>query len=513
METIYHVDLTHRQIRKEAYDIRSEKDYGRGLGLQLLRAYTPQRAGRTDPENALVLVPGLFAGCVAPSSGRMTVLAKGGADHITACNTTGDMPQKLGSLQICALVITGKDPEGNAVVHIDANGARIVSMPKTQGAYTPQIIRLIKERFGPDSAILGTGIAGDHGLSLSTVFCTYPKGEPAFNCPRNGFGDIPASKGLRAVVVSGSAYFARHCENPALFRSAGKNLAAEILENEFCGKTLPTQGSVSLIHLLKQSSPIENDTPTDRPPAAADQTINYTCSPLCVIGCLNRHRTHTGEHYDAPDQSELKNALKDCFGIDDAAFLRKLQDRIRALCLVSPEFVTAANSYFVATGQEPSKAALFALLDEIELNSTIGQLLGTRAEGIARAYPHKPELAKLNDRPALADEHLFPVKIRKTAYFSDTDDLTLLYYRIYLLENLGICLFAAFAIINNPRALDLLAQMFTDKTGVTSNANDLTRYAARCIEQELQFETDNGNKDPVLRIPPFTKMLYRYFAQ
>ncbi len=514
MEFIYYVNLTDGSIKKEPYDIQQQKDYGRGLAARLLRENTPIGSGRLDPDNAIVFAPGLFAGCAAPSSGRMTVLAKGDTDRMQVFNPGGDLPQKLGSLDICAIVITGKSPEGNAVLHIDEKSASLLSMPETKGASTEEILSTITTRFGRKTAVLGTGIAGDHLMSLSTVFSTYPEGDPSFNCPRHGFGDILGSKGLRAVAITGDRYFDRECSDAENLRIAGKALSREILDNPFSGRILPAYGAEALVWLMqgKPIPEIPKESPQKRK-TPAHQRINYNCSPMCVIGCLNRHGAYTGAHSSAPDQSELKAALISSLGIDDEGFLEELQDRLRALSLVLPEFVTAARSYIVATGQEPSRQAILSLTDEIRANSAIGRLVGSRAAGIARAYPENPELAKLNDRPALADEPLFSVKIHKSHRFVETDDMQLLYYRIFVMENLGMCLFAAFGIINNEKALSLMAELYTAKTGISATADDLTEYAKECIEREMQYEKDCGSIDPQIGIPPFTKMLYRYFAE
>ena len=102
-------------------------------------------ADRCDSENALVFVPGLFAGCRAPSSGRMTILSKGGPSSVQVCNVTGNMPQKLGSLNVCALVVKGRDDDGNAVLHIGSGGAELLHMHELGGLYTDGVIGALKD--------------------------------------------------------------------------------------------------------------------------------------------------------------------------------------------------------------------------------------------------------------------------------------------------------------------------------------------------------------------------------
>ena len=521
MERIYSVDLSTGHVEQREYDIRREGLYGRGLALKLLADATPPGTDRYAPENALVFVPGLFAGCRAPSAGRMTILTKGSLSFVQVCNVTGNMPQKLGSLNVCALVVKGRDDDGNAVLHIGSGGAELLHMHELGGLYTDGVISVLKGRFGREAAIVGTGMAGDMRLPLSTFFCTYPDGEPEYNCPRSGFGDIPGSKGLRAVVVTGGGYFSRECGAPGEFARAGKELASIIVRNEVCGSALPSQGSKALLTLLGEGGTLERRRKRRTLDVSSSGGIptgrkkNYCCAPMCVVGCLNRHGADGGKCYDAPDQSELEAALKSCFAIDDGPFVSELQRRLRSLCLVLPEFVTAARSYFAATGLEPSRSGLLALVDEIERGSAVGRLVGSRTEGIAAAFPRNEALRSLTDSPAIADESHFKVKMAlEYKNLPDVDDTELMYCQIFVLENLGLCMFTAFALVNSMEAVELLARLFRCKTGLHCvTGADLIAHAADCIDREREYAVANGAQAPRINVPAFTRVLYRYFSR
>lgn len=517
MEKIYTVDLTGETISCRDYDVLTEKDYGRGLALRLLEETVPPRTGRFSPDNALVFVPGLLTGCCAPSTGRMTLMAKGGESSVGVCNLTGNMPQKLGSLGICALVVTGACADGSAVLHIDRDGARLLHMPELKGRYTEEIIAALKERFGADAAIIGTGIGGERGYSLGTVFATYPDGEPEYNCPRNALGDIVGSKGLKAVVVSCEGYFGRACADAAALLSAGRAITKLITDNDMCGGALPAYGSMTLIDLVERGE-IPPRRETARMPLAPEKTgrkRNFCCAPMCVIGCLNRHSAVSGVWYEAPAQSELATALKNCFGLADDGLMRRLQKRLRQLCLVSPEFVTAARSYFVAVDETPTPEGLLALVDEIERDTEVGRLVASRTKGIAAAYPDNAALRALIDKPAIADEPDFRVR-RAEGFdeFAAVSDMELMYDQIFVLENLGFCIFTAFALVNNAQAMELMAELFRSRTGAENvSGAELIRYAAACIRREQDYAAKNGAVDPRPNIPPFTRMLYRYFSK
>ena len=67
--------------------------------------------------------------------------------------------------------------------------------------------------------------------------------------------------------------------------------------------------------------------------------------------------------------------------------------------------------------------------------------------------------------------------------------MELLYRQVFVLENLGFCIFSSFALLNNREVLELLAQMASDKFGVRVTAQELLSYAGDCIEQETAYQS------------------------
>ena len=126
--------------------------------------------------------------------------------------------------------------------------------------------------------------AADRMMPLASIFVTYPEGQPRFYCPRSGVGDIPGSKGLRAVVLKAQTYFGSPCVNKEAFRDTGKRLAKIIMDNEICGGALPGLGSITLIHLLKSRQAVPKVEKKSREGAEAAEKqggcrTNYCCAP------------------------------------------------------------------------------------------------------------------------------------------------------------------------------------------------------------------------------------------
>lgn len=116
--------------------------YGRGLAMKLVRQYAEDGCSRLDEGNALAIVCGLLTGTNAPCANRASVAAMGN-NAVAVSSISGDFPQKLASLGIDALVLTGKYSDGNAVIMVETPSIRIEHMPQLQGKSCNDIVEYI----------------------------------------------------------------------------------------------------------------------------------------------------------------------------------------------------------------------------------------------------------------------------------------------------------------------------------------------------------------------------------
>lgn len=498
--------------------------YGRGLVLALFEKYMPDNTGRYDPGNLLVIVPGLFSGTPAPSACRMmvaTIKAKDKGIHIS--NTSGNMPQLLGSLGIAAVVIRGKAPQKNTVVHISDKGIEFCSDEELDGRTAGETIRRLKESYGRGIAVIGCSIAGDMRLPLSSFFCTYLDGEPEYHCPRDGFGDVWGAKNLRAVVVDHSEYFSRECAEPERFKKLSKELTQFITGDVICGEALPAYGSRIIINILDGGATKEFfkhntertgcDITADACGVISDMVRrNRSCAPMCVIGCLNRHTSTDGRQYLSPAQAETQEAIRKCFGIDDYDLAGMVQREAADIGISATEFVTACKTYAVALGIDNGAAELAGWLREVRNGTLTGRVIASGIYGAPELYSDIG-MEEWIDRKAIEDEPLFDIRMNtKYPELSGFSALDLLYAQIFVLENLGFCIFTSFALLDKKETLDLMAAMFEAKTGISMSGKRLVEYASECIKGEKEYSEHRWKASQVSSIPRFTKVLYRFFS-
>lgn len=59
----------------------------------------------------------------------------------------------------------------------------------------------------------------------------------------------------------------------------------------------------------------------------------------------------------------------------------------------------------------------------------------------------------------------------------------------------------------------LMENIFNYRTGIDITSVELINYARNCMEIEMEYERGNSTNRIQKNIPPFTKVLYRYFAR
>ena len=513
------IDLSNNSSKSIPYSFKTDGEYGRNLVLDFFKKLVPDEAGRYSPDNLIVIAPGLFAGAQAPSACRMSVATiEAEGKGIQLCNTSGNMPQKLGSLGIVAIVIKGRFAHKGAVIHIDDKGVDIFTEESLYGVTSSEIISKLKNRYDKDSAIIGCSIAGDMMMSLSSFICTYPNGTPEYHCARYGFGDVFGSKNLKAVVVDSTEYFGAECADPDRFRDLGRELTHRITSDEICGQILPKYGSVAIMNLINgQDLTLQIDTGeglvTDNEISLVSNGTNRnkTCAPMCVIGCLNRHIKDGKILYESPSQVETQGAIYRCFGVDDFRLADDVQRRASEIGIAATEFVTACKAFAEANRISCGADHLLEWISEIERGTPIGRIISSRTYGVSELYSDY-DLEKWIDRKAVQDEEMYDVVLKtKLSELADASALEALYAQLFVLENLGFCLFTSFALLDNSNTFDLLAEMFEAKTGVRMTSSELLSYAHKCIDVERDYYKHRWQAAQRNNIPPFTRALYSFF--
>ena len=509
MGKIIYINLEDNKI---TYENNDSKDYGRSLIINLIEKNISSGIDRFDDANAIVLAPGLFSGTLVPSTGRLLVATKQSKDM--GIQLSGTISQKLASLNIDAIYIYGKNTSDSPlVITIDENNVSLDYFSDMKSLSISSTVAKLYNIKGNDSGIIGIGPAGENILPISTLFSTYPIGKPSFYCSRNSIGDVFGSKNLKAIVVKNKDYFNSSTYDYDAMKEASKKLSKIILDHPITGNALPNLGSITIMKFLTSGTDIDLDAINQKKSISSDTSnINRTCSPLCVVGCLNRHVKNGNEYYDSPAETEASTALYDLFNINDPDYVKIYTRKCFDLGIDYIEFLFSCNLYFKLENIEGSKESIDNALSALEDMSLIGRVLASKTNGIYNLFIEKTNYKDLVSKPSIFEEHKYNVSIpSKNHDFESLSDLDYLYAFIITLENLGFCLFAAFALIESPQSLDLLSKLYYYKTGIEISPKELLGYSLESIEKEQNFSKSIKLNNTSKSIPNFVKVLYRYF--
>lgn len=458
MNKIVYVNLSDRSVRSESHAVKGLDDCGRALALRILKKQVPADADYLDDDNAIVITPGLLSGTHAPSSGRFTIAAKKSHGGLRSVNLAGPFANRLATLGISALVIHGASKDTTPLaVRVDEHGISVEVAPGLKHLSVNQTISNMRAQGGADAAVVGVGPAGEHVMPLGAVFSTYPIGTPSYYCARGGMGDVLGIKGLKAISVSSLQEFGNEVRNSGVFSNQVKEITALIRNHPVCGKALPSYGSITLMKMLKDGASFDEREPvpaTARPdvrPATGESHINRACTLNCPIGCLNRHETTGATPFNSPFDSEAFAASKKFFGIDDQDFVIGINKRCFELGLDSIEFLASCSIILKIERERDAKSGLTRLLGELENATPLGRIIGATSPGIHALYAEYRETQPMVTQAATIEHSRFSIHMpNRIPSAASLTDLEYLYSYILASQNIGLCLFTTFAILDSP---------------------------------------------------------------
>jgi len=234
MEKIIRIDMANLNVKIE----ESPKEYkllgGRGLSIRILNAEVPATIHPLSSKNKLVVAPGLLAGTMAPSFGRISMGAKSPlTGTIKESNAGGTVGQKLDILNIKAVVIEGRPREKKTyILFIDPKGVQIIPAPELSGAMNYDLVGRLRERYGKEIGVISVGPAGEERMTASTIAVTDQDGRPSRHAARGGLGAVAGSKGVKAIVINAKGAGPVKIKNKELFKDTVRDLRENLKQDK-----------------------------------------------------------------------------------------------------------------------------------------------------------------------------------------------------------------------------------------------------------------------------------------
>lgn len=548
MAKLIRLDMTAKKVTYQEVPKKYKMLGGRGLTSQFVLDEVPANCNPLGPKNKLIFAPGLLTGTNAPSSGRLSV---GGKSPLTGgikeANAGGITAQKLANLGIKAVIVEGMAEQGTYIVRITSNRAEIILDNDLAGLGTYELTNILKERYNQKAGIICIGPAGEMKMLSAGITNNDMEGNSSRYAGRGGLGAVMGSKGLKAIVVESDTIFDVPVQDKERFKAAARNFAKILTQHPVCGEGLPKFGTNILMNIVNEAGalPVRNFS-TGRYDKAANVSgeklaevavarggkATHACHPGCVMRCSNIYPMPDGK-----DCSPIEYETAWCFGpnldIDDLDVVAKLNYICNDVGLDTID-VGCALGVLMEAGVLPwgdGQAAIKAV-EEVYQGTPLGRIVASGAELAGKVYgitrvptvkgqsipAYDPRSCRGNGvtyatTPMGADHtagYAVTANILKVGGFvdpnSDQGQIELsrnLQVATAAIDATGLCLFVAFAVLDNPDGLPAVVDMLNAQYGTELTVDDVTALGQQILRNEREFNTQAGFTKADDRLPEF----------
>jgi len=539
MEKIIRIDMAELKVTTQ----KSPKDYqllgGRGLSARILNAEVPALTHPLSHENKLVAAPGLLAGTMAPSFGRISFGAKSPLTKaIKESNAGGTAAQKLDRLGIKVIIIQGKPKEEQMhIVYIDSKGAQILPASELSGKMNYDLVSSLQNKYGKEVGVISIGPAGEAKLTASTIAVTDPDGRPSRHAGRGGLGAVMGSKGIKAIVINAEGTRAIEPLNKEGFKEAVRDLLEILKQDKGCQgfaelgtprgiKFLSERGSMPSFNY--HGGPVKNiENIFGENISEVNQSRGgrmHGCMPGCAIQCSIVFHGEGGQHITSALEYETVAMLGTNLGIADLDAIARM-DRMCDELGVDTIEVGSAIAQLMEAGviEFGDQQKVLEILEELGKGTPMGKVVGQGAAFTAQflgldripvskgqAMPaHDPRACKAvgvtyctspmgADHTAGIDyqESLSSEGQVKRSRDAQTASATA--------DTVGYCFLAMAA--KAPLMYDVFARLINARYGTDLKKEDISNIGMNTIKEEFAFNRSAGWTDSHNRLPDFMKL-------
>jgi len=541
--------MTAGEVRTEEVPEKYQGLGGRALTSKVLLEEVDPTCNPLGPNNKLVIAPGMLSGTRAPSSGRISI---GGKSPLTGTikesNAGGTTAQKLASLDITAVVIEGQPTGGEfRVLRIGEDGVELLPGNEYKGKGTYEVSEKVRAQYGDHVGLLQIGPAGEMLMANAGIANNDPEGNSSRYNGRGGLGAVMGSKGLRAIIVDTKKIMDAPIAKPDAFGETAKKFAKILLDHPVCGQGLPNFGTNILMNIINEAGALPtknfrkgrfdkaNDISGEKlaeVAVARGGKATHACHPGCVMRCSNIYPMPNGK-VCAPVEYESAWSLGahcEVGDLDDVAMLNYICND------VGLDTIEAGGTLGILMegGVIPwgdGKAAIEAL-EEVYTGSPLGRIIGNGAAFAAKAYgvtrvaevkgqhmpAYDPRAAKgigvTYATSTMGADHTagycITANILKVGGYVDplkkegqVELSRNLQIATAALDSAGLCVFVAFAVLDNPEGLPAIVDMVNAKYGTELTVDDVLNLGKQVLRDEREFNIRGGLTKESDRLPEF----------
>jgi aldehyde:ferredoxin oxidoreductase len=523
---------------------------GRALTSAIVSKEVPPLCHPLGAENKLVIAPGLLSGTGAAMSGRISVGCKSPlTGGIKEANAGGQPSQVLGRLGYAAIVLEGKPKDDTLYkIFINKDGVKITADNTLKMLANYDLIEKMKKEHGDKIVCMSIGPAGEMKLSAATVACTDMELRPTRRAGRGGVGAVMGSKNIKCIILDDTGMKLRAPKDLEKFREANKKFVEGLRRHPVTGQGLPAYGTNILTNILNEvggyptynfkqgrfdgAAKISGET------QAALETkrgglSTHACHRGCVIQCSGVYHDKDGHYLTKQPEYETVWAHGGNCGIDDLDSIAKL-DFLDDNYGIDTIEMGAAIGVAMEAGLAKfgdAKAAI-DLVNEVGKGTYLGRILGNGAAvtgkvfGVERVPVVKGQAMPAYDPRAVTGVGVTyatsPMGADHTAGYAvaqnvlkvggDVNALKAegqvelsrnLQIATASIDSLGMCLFIAFAILDQPDTFQALLDLVNGAYGLNLTGDSVVELGKKVLSMERDFNKRAGFTAAQDRLPRF----------
>ena len=525
---------------------------GRAFTSKVVSTEVPPQCHPLSADNKLVIAPGLLSGTAASISGRLSVGCKSPlTGGIKESNSGGQAAQVLAKLGYAAIILEGA-PAGNDLykIFVTSDDVKVEVDNSLKMLPNYDLVEKMKEEYGEKIACMSIGPAGEMKLGAATVACTDMELRPTRHAGRGGVGAVMGSKGVKVFVLDSSSVKMRPPKDPEKFKAANKIFVQGLKSHSVTGEALPAYGTNVLTNIINeagafptnnfQQGQFEGASKISGEAEAALEIARggkatHGCHRGCVIECSGIFNDADGNYLTKQPEYETVWAHGANCGIDDLDAIAKLDRLDDDYGLDTIEMgATIAVAMEAGVASFGDVDAAINLIKEVGQGTPLGRVLGNgaattaRVFGIERAPVVKGQAMPAYDPRAVKGMGVTyattPMGADHTAGYAVTANILgvggnvdpldpagqvelsrNLQIATAAVDSTGMCLFIAFAVLDQPETFQALIDMLNAFYGLSLDGDGVSELGKTVLKMERKFNEEAGFTSSHDRLPGYFK--------
>ncbi len=521
---------------------------GRGLTSTIVAAEVEPTCHPLGEKNKLVIAPGLLSGTAAANSGRISCGAKSPlTGTIKEANSGGKTAQMLAKIGCKALIIEGL-PDGETWYNIHLGPESITINEETEliGKGNFAVVEAVQQRYDNKVGIITIGPAGEMKMTAANISHKDPDGKLR-SSGRGGLGAVMGSKRVKFISIDATDAKVEIAD-PEAFKAANRAFTKALVDHPV-SQALGQYGTNVLVNIINEAGalPTRNfqSGQFDGHDKISGETMydtiverggkpKHNCHTGCVIQCSQIYNDADKKYKTSGFEYESIWAMgADCCvdNLDHIAEADHLMDDLGIDTIeTSVAFGVAMEAGVLEFGDGAGMVRI--LKDEIGKGTPLGRIIGGgagsvgRAFGVTRVPTVKNQAIPAYDPRAVkgigityatstqgADHTMgYTVATNILNVGGSADPLSKegqvelsrnLQIATAAIDSTGMCLFIAFAALDDETCLPALIDMINARFGISLTADDVTNLGKTILKTERAFNEAAGFTNKHDRLPEF----------